>query len=307
MAKKPALRSTDLNLFLIFEAIYREGSLTKAGERLGLSQPAVSHAVSRLRNTLNDDLFVRTRGGVTPTIYARSIIDGISAGLDQLRASISGEPQFDPNSSKAVFYVAMSLGFESWIMPPILSNLTQIAPHVTINSARLLRRDLESELAKGEISMAIDVAGPVGPDIKCESLRVDQRVVVSSADHPIVKSGLTAKSYLDADHLMVSSRRRGGALEDYDLARSGKKRRVVARCGSLIAGIQIVEQTDYLLTLGEHQLQSFSPNHNLTVHQYPFKDKMTEIMLFWHQSFDNDPSNAWLRSLIREHAMQTDD
>ena len=298
MKKRPSLRNMDLNLFLVFEAIYREGNLTRAGKRLGLSQPAVSHAIGRLRHALGDELFVRRRGGVNPTPFSRSIIEDVSSALGQLRSSVSGEPQFDPLNSNAVFYISMSLGFEAGIMPALHKSLAKNAPNITVNSARLERRSFESELAKGEINIAIDVAGPVGPDIMGQRLWVDPRIVVSRPDHPIVSNGLTAKSYLASDHVVVSSRKRGGALEDFDLAKKGKKRHVKIRCGSLSAGLEIVAATDCLLTLGKHQLDIFSSNHNLHIHEYPFPDKEIEILMYWHQDSAKDPGNVWLRELV---------
>ena len=298
MKKRPSLRNMDLNLFLVFEAIYREGNLTRAGNRLGLSQPAVSHAIGRLRHALGDDLFVRRRGGVTPTQFSRSIIEDVSSALGQLRSSVSGEPQFDPLNSDAVFYISMSLGFEAGIMPSLHKSLAKNAPNITVNSTRLERRNFESELAKGEINMAIDVAGPVGSDIQCQRLWVDSRIVVTRPDHPLVSKGLTAKSYLANNHLIVSSRKRGGALEDFDLARKGKKRRVKIRCGSLSAGLEIVCATDCLLTLGKNQLDIFSSNHNLHVHEYPFPDKEIDVLMYWHEDSHKDPGSMWLRKQV---------
>lgn len=207
-------------------------------------------------------------------------------------------------NSSAVFYISMSLGFEAGIMPTLHKNLVKEAPNLTINSTRLERRNVESELAKGEINMAIDVAGPVGPDIQCERLWVDPRIVVTRPDHPIVSKGLTVKSYLASHHLIVSSRKRGGALEDFDLARKGKKRHVKIRCGSLSTGLEIVAATDCLLTLGRHQLDIFSSNHNLHVHEYPFPDKEIEILMYWHQDSDKDPGNIWLRNLVKTCSKQ---
>lgn len=294
------LRNIDLNLFVTFETIYSEGRLTAAASRLGLTQPAVSHALTRLRGVLNDRLFIRQKGRFVPTPFARHIIDDVRRALSILQERIEAPGRFDPGDATTVFYLALREGLEASLLPSVVRRLRAEAPQVSIVSTSVGRRDIETELANGTIDLAVDVAAPVGIDIRRTLLEKDERLAVSRPGHPMLRDGMTLESYLACGHVQISSRRRGGALEDFDLNQMGLKRHIVLRCHSTLTALQTIAETDLLLTVGRRQLAPFIDRMPLDIFVLPFPSSAVDLQLYWHSSADSDPANKWLRSIISQ-------
>jgi DNA-binding transcriptional LysR family regulator len=293
-----ALRGVDLNLFVLFEAVYSAGGLTAAASRLGLTQPAVSHALARLRTALGDALFVRQGPRMVPTPFARSLIGDVRTALDTLQDRLAGNHRFDPGTSETTFRIALRESTEVTLLPRLLERITNEAPFASFVSMRVSRRDFESELAGGGIDLAIDVAAPVSIDIRRRPLTADRHVVAARRDHPRLCDGLSIDAYLALGHVLVSSRRRGGALEDFELNRLGLRRRIALRCQSNIAALKVVERTDLLLTLPARQFSIFHGSPALESFELPFAIVPLDLQLYWHTSADNDPANVWLREII---------
>jgi DNA-binding transcriptional LysR family regulator len=295
---RPSLRGIDLNMFVLCEAIYSAGGLTAAAARLGLTQPAVSHALSRLRIALSDPLFVRQGARVVPTPLARSIVGDVRRALKILQERLDDHRRFDPRTSNAAFRLALPEATETGLLPALMARLAQEAPGVSIMSARVSRRDFESELASGALDLVIDVAAPVGIDIRRSLLAADRLVVAARRGHPALDDGLTLEAYLQLGHIQVSSRRRGGAFEDFELNRLGLRRTIALRCHSMLAALSAVAASDLLLTLGERQLAPFAKSLALKRFQLPFEAAAVDLQLYWHANADDDPANSWLRNII---------
>ena len=295
-----SLRGIDLNLFVLFEAVYSEGGLTAAASRLGLTQPAVSHALARLRAALGDPLFIRRGSRVAPTPFARSIIEDVRRALKILQERLEDHRRFDPGTSNAIFRLALGESVEKSLLLPLMMRLDKEAPGISIVSSRVNRRDVERELASGTMDLAIDVAAPASIDIHRSLLTADRLVVAARRGHPALKKGLTRDTYLQLRHILVSSRIRGGALEDFELNRLGLHRNVALRCHSVLAGLEVVSSTDLLLTLGEKPLEAFLPLFQVTTFPLPFEAAPIDLQLYWHASMDSDPANGWLRSTITQ-------
>lgn len=288
----------DLNLFVVFAAIFEQGSLTAAGRTLNLTQPAVSHALSRLRTSLGDDLFVRKGGAVVPTPFAKSIIDDVHLALDTFRSGPLGERRFNPSTSTAVFRVSVTASMEVYLLPRILKRLSEEAPNTTIITARVERNDIDDALARGELSLAIDADAPINSHLSCLSLVKDELVTVSRKGNPISKKGIDKEVYLNAKHILVTTRSVDGGTEDYELARLGLRRYIVSRCVNVLAAVNSVAETDYLLTLGSKQLASTGAASQLEVFDFPFEGPQLEALLFWHNNVEKDPANIWLRQIV---------
>lgn len=294
-----AFRGIDLNLFIIFASIYEHSSLTLAGQTLGLTQPAVSHALARLRDSLKDDLFVRKGSSVAPTPYARRIIGDVHLALDVLRSGPLGEDSFDASTSTLHFQISMTASMEVFLLPRILKQLEVEAPNVTISTTRVNLHDVNSLLASGELSLAIDLDTPTNTDLGCLSLIDDHLVTVTRKGNPLIENGkLSAKNYLKGKHILVATGNINAGPEDYELARIGEHRYITARCVNLNAALQTIPGTDYLLTLGRRQLSSNTPVHNLAIFDFPFSAPRMEALLFWHKSLDKDLANMWLRGVV---------
>jgi DNA-binding transcriptional LysR family regulator len=299
-----AFRRIDLNLFVVFATIYEYRSLTTASYHLGLTQPAVSHSLARLREALNDRLFVRKGGVSVPTPFAHAIIDDVHKALEIIRSGPLGQQVFDPSTSTKNFRISMDSAMEAFLLPDLIQRMSRIAPGITITSTRVQRRDVETELARSDLSMALDIDFPFGQEIKRRTLGNDFPIVVGRKGNPLLKNGLSREAFLEGKHVIVTTRKAGVALDDYELAKQGYQRKITVRCSTLMVGLQIVANTDYLMSLGQEQLGVISPDDRLQVFDYPFEIPNVKTMLFWHENVNEEPGNVWMRELISKTLQQ---
>jgi DNA-binding transcriptional LysR family regulator len=292
----------DLNLFIVFEAIYLEGSVTRASQKLSLTQPAISHALGRLRLLFNDPLFVRQGHGMVSTPLARSIIEPVRRSLRGFEVTLEGLDRFDPATTQKQFTVALRDVLESTMLPPLMARVTQQAPQASIAASQVERRELEGELAAGTLDCAIDVLLPLSNDILRKRIVMDQIVVLARQGHPQVEGGLDLATYLAADHVLVSSRRRGPGLEDFELSRLGLQRRVRLRCQHYFAACRVVSQTDLLLTMPERYARVASLQFGNQIFPLPLEMPAFDMYLYWHGNVDHDPANTWLRHQLAQAA-----
>ena len=242
----------DLNLYVVFDAIYAEASITRAAAKLNLTQPAVSHALSRLREVYQDPLFVRSGNRMVPTPLARSIVQSVREALVQLQTTLTAPQTFDPALTHKQIVLSMRDVVESVLLPELMVQLEQLAPLMQVTSVRVQRREMESELASGRLDLAFDVLLPVGPSIRHHALMEDRFVVVSRKRHPLLRGGLTMEKYLSLRHIIVSSRRSGPSVEDFELSRLGYHRKIGMRCQNYFVGWKTIANSQMLLTVPEN-------------------------------------------------------
>ena len=221
----------DLNLFVVFEAIYCEGNITKAASALNLSQPAVSHSLSKLRDHFDDPLVVRQGNEMRPTVVANNVVSDVREALRQLQICLAQSKQFEPMTSRKNFTISLHVALEASYLPPLIQRIKKEAPLVNIQSSRRVNRsELENKLASGDIDLAIDTLLPVSENILHTQLEEDKLVVVARKNHPDIKTTLDLEMYLDQEHVLVSSRSTGPSIEDFELARHGLQRKIGLRC-----------------------------------------------------------------------------
>jgi DNA-binding transcriptional LysR family regulator len=294
------LSRIDLNLFTVFDAIYREGGITAASKRLHLSQPAVSHALARLRELLNDPLFERHGNQMVPTPLARSLAVTIGSSLNSLEQMMHRAGRFEPENSERTFRIAVRESQESSFLPTLVERIAQRAPNIDIAAVRIERRDLEDDLHSGEIDFAIDVALPVSADVRREHIGGTPMVVLARADHPLVRGSLDLETYLAQEHVLVTGRRRGRGYEDAVLAKLGLTRRIRVRCQQHAAAVEIVKRTDLLATLSIRYAEIANREANNQVLPFPTELPPLDSYLYWHARADDDPASRWLRPLLLE-------
>ena len=178
------LSQVDLNLFVVLEAIYREGNITRAGHQLNLTQPAISHALKRLRDILKDPLFVRRGAHMIPTPFTRNMIDQVRQALQILEVNLRESHKFDPTHTRRNFHISLWEYIGSLMLPILLQRLEREAPEMSITTSRVKRRDLEAELASGSLDLAIDVPMTTSEPIHQERLIGEPFVVMARAGHP---------------------------------------------------------------------------------------------------------------------------
>lgn len=297
----------DLNLFKVFEAILREGGITSAARALNLSQPAVSHALRRLREHLDDPLFQRQGQAMVPTPLARSLAGPIREALGGLERSIRELDRFDPRTARRRFTIAMRAPLEEQLAPPLTVRLCREAPGVDLTSTPVDWHDLRSALADGTLDLAIDVGRSLDSTIHRRLLRSDRFVVLVRPGHPALRAGgLSLGDYLAAEHIRVSLRRQRPGLEDQELARRGLSRRIRLRCQHHTAACRIVRQTDLLLTMPSTYARIFNEPFGNQVCAMPIDVTPMETYLYWHADAQSDPAGQWLREMIAEEVGRID-
>ncbi len=294
------LSRIDLNLFVVFEAIYTEGGITRAAKRLSLTQPAISHALGRLRELCGDPLFVRKGKAMIATPLARAMIDPVRQSLQGFESTLKRVDRFDPATAHKHFTVGMRDVRELTVLPALLRTVTRSAPFIDIAIVRAERNQLEHELATGTLDAAIDVRLPLSDEVRRRRINAEQLVVVARPRHPRVKRELDLDTYLAQEHILVSSRRRGFGVEDYELSRHGWKRRIRLRCQHHFAACRVVSETDLILTMAERYARIVNPLFRNRVLPFPLAVPDYDAYLYWHANADADPANRWLRKQLTD-------
>lgn len=296
------LSRADLNLFVVLDAIYSQGSITRASQVLNLSQPALSHALARLRTMFDDPLFVRQGAAMVPTPFTRGIITQVRQGLQLFEASLQTDQSFHPAQTQRRFHLGLRDVFEATILPPLVQKISEQAPGITIESVRVDRREIETALSSGDLDMVLEVPIPLSKQIRQQRVSRDRLIVLSRKGHPQMPKkrnrALDLDTYLQQAHVLVSSRRQGMGLEDFELNREGLRRQISLRCQHYFAACRVVSETDLLLTMPEQYANIANAQFMNRIDPFPLATQPIDAHLYWHSSADNDPANSWLREQL---------
>lgn len=293
-----ALNRLDLNLLHVFDTIYREGSLTRAARALHLTQPAVSHSLSRLREHFDDPLFSRQGNQMVPTPLARRFLESMRPGLTQIQSAVNQFHAFDPANQRKTYSLALRDILESTFLPKLMGRLESY-PELEIVSQRVPRRDMETQLAAGKLDFAVDVLLPVSNQTGHELLRHDRLVVLARKGHPLTSGGLTLDKYLEARHVLVSSRSEGPGIEDFELSRFGVQRNIRLRCQHYYAACRVAEGTDLLLTMPENYARIIAERADIDILTTPADLPGIDVHLYWHKAYEREPALIWFREQLR--------
>lgn len=294
------LNKVDLNLFIVFDAIYTEANLTRAGQIVGITQPAVSNALARLRETFNDPLFVRTAQGMVPTPMAQNIIGPVRNALSLLRVSVQESRTFNPLQANKTYRISMTDLTEEVILPPLFQRLRRLAPAIQIESFLSKRRETTKELAAGRLDFAVDAPLNTDPQVRHVKLLADRYVCAIRKGHPLAKDKLSLDEYMSLTHIHISSRRSGLGYVDLTLGKMGIQRKIALRSQHYLMASTVMQSTDMAITVPER----FARRHGLHYVGLPVEVPPVETHLYWHESTDQDPANRWMREQIIEIAQQ---
>ena len=289
------ISSFDLNLFVILNAIYTEGSLTKAAEVVGITQPAVSNALSRLRERFNDDLFVRTGSGMVPTQKTENIIKDIQNALTLMQHSVNEPDTFDEKTTTRTFKLSLGDISEGRVLPYIMKEIDKNAKNISVGSYAYKRSDQVHALATNNLDFVVDPVIPASDEINSFKVFEDDFVAIHREGHPILEiENPTIDDILAQDHLHVSSRKRGLHLIDVELDKIGYRRKVALRCQHFLIAPTIIKSTDMLL----FATRSFAKAHHLPFLEIPAEIPSMEYFLIWHKSDEGDGGHIWMKELI---------
>ena len=288
----------DLNLLRVLEAVATAGTITGAAEKLNLTQPAISHALNRLREQLGDPLFTREGRGLLPSTYTQEILPELRSVMNDLEHVLAPRVNFDAQRSNLTFNLAIHEAMEPVILPLLMQRLQEQAPNVTIQSIKLDRRQVEKELRAGKVDMVSDILLPVGEAIDFKLMRQMPMVVVAREGHSRIRGELTMDDYLRERHVLVSSRRRGQGYEDQQLAGLEHRRIISLRLRDFQVACRVVAGTDLLLTLPQNYAHQMSFNLGLQILSPPFELPPVSAYLYWFSVRGESPSLRWLRTLL---------
>jgi DNA-binding transcriptional LysR family regulator len=291
------LGALDLNLLVVFDAVMQERNVTRAGQRLGLSQPAMSHALTRLRHMLKDDLFVRSPKGMLPTPRAEQLALPIRTALDGLQLSL--EPtQFVPSKATRSFRVAVDNYSAVVLVGPLAGRITKIAPGVTLEFHPSGTLNIPDLLDRGELDLAIGPYPEQGERFSRLSLLEDDFVLVLRKGHPAAENReLSMEQFAALSHLSISSVAYNTDFIDQALARRRLKRRIQLRAPFLSA-VRILVTSDMASVLQRRVAEELVRYRPLVIRALPHSSPTLETAMIWPRRLDNQPAHYWLRENI---------
>ncbi len=294
------LRRLDLNLLVIFDALIQERNVTRAAERIGLSQPAVSNALSRLRYYLQDDLFVRGSTGMQPTPRAMEIACEVHQALNAIELALD-PASFDPQTSERVFTIDTNDYTVSTCIPPLMQKLAKEAPNVDVRIVAPAGKAYE-RLDAREIDFAVGVFSSMPDRFGVTVLNDNAFAVLMRADHPLAKGRLTLKRFAACKHLLITPRGDPSGFVDVALAERGLSRRVALTVNQFVVAPRIIAASDLIVTLPKRIAALYAPMLNLVLRPSPIQPppEFDKIELIWHKRFAQHPGHVWFRELLTE-------
>jgi DNA-binding transcriptional LysR family regulator len=287
-------RRVDLNLMVVFEAIYRTRNLTAAGEGLGLSQPAMSHALSRLRWTFDDPLFLRLPRGLQPTALADEVAPYVTQGIATIRRGFERKA-FDPSASTRLFTIAMSDIGEVAHIPPTLAALGS-APGIRLRTVEMSPMEARAALADGRVDMGLAVNHRSAAPFRDALIVEHGYATVVRIDHPVIRSRLTAAQFRKVRHLLVMPTGAVKHGEVIERALRAVDAHIAVEVAHFHPVAEIVSRTDLVATV-PMGLALTMPRDRIRVFEPPIALPRVRISLYWHARFDSEPGNAWMREL----------
>ncbi|HBM66507.1 MAG TPA: LysR family transcriptional regulator [Pseudomonas sp.] len=284
-------------LLQLFDVLYQCRNVTRAAEQLGQSQPTISIWLARLREQLNDPLFVRTPGGMAPTPRADQLIGPCREVLESLRRLTAWEPQFIAATAQRRFRLCVSDASHITLLPSILNHLRSHAPGIRLEAARI-DGNTESALESGEADLAIGFVPWLGGGMYQQVLFEQDWVCLSNPQHPRLGDGMSLERYRAEGHVQISFGT-GQKLLEAGLARAGIERRIMLELPAFLGLGKIIGTTDLLGTLPRHIGQTLADMQGLQVHDCPFEVEGFTVKQHWHARYHQDNGNRWLREVVR--------
>lgn len=309
------LGSVDLNLLKVIYALVVKGNMTAAGEYIGLSQPAMSHALKRVRAITGDELFKKTSGGFVMTRFCTEIFPAVRRIIEDTESVMLQRLAFQPATSHRAFRIGMNDYFSVVLMPRLVERVRAAAEHCVLEVIHMPRTGashnrnfmpvVQEHLDEGTIDVAVMTADNFPARYRCASLFTERRVCIMSANNPAAKDPLTLDALLSLGHVKVTSApsRRGWIDERLDAM--GLERRVVAVVPHFSAAVAIVSRSDLVAMMPESVAKLFERSHELLLLESPFAEEKQSTSMIWLAEKERDPASLWLREQIS--ACFTDD
>ena len=297
----------DLNLLPVLLVMMEERNVTRAAERLGITQPALSNALNRLRETLNDPLFIRERYGMRPTPKAEQLAQVVGAALSSIDKVILGQQDFDPLNATRLFTLAPNSYVEFIMMPAIVARLRSCAPGIRLRLTPFGNDVTETGVISGNTDMVLGRIVEPPDNLVVQHLMNEGLACVIRADHPLVGEKLSAEQYEQLKHVNVlpPGRMRAGLYQA--LEQRGLRRQVAVSVTHFLAVPEMIAVTDYCATLPRLICQHLSRDERLRIVPAPVDLGTFPVEMGWHARYRDDPAHRWFRTLITETAQSLSD
>jgi len=289
-------RAFDLNLLVVFDGLLREGSVTRAGKRLGMSQPALSHALNRLRYLLKDQLFIRTPKGMVPTPRAEQLALPLRQALTQMEQALEPETFVAARANRR-FSVAVNNYAAIVLTAPLVAAVSATAPLVQLDLRPSGTLDVFDRLDSGELDLGIDTFGPVGERFGSATLLEDRFVAVMRRGHPAARGKLSPETFGALAHLEISSSGDDTGFIDRSLVSRGAQRRVAVRLPYLSAEV-VLGQSNLVATLSRRIAEAMVRGGGLQIRELPFTSPTIRTSMVWHRRLEDSTAHRWLRDVI---------
>lgn len=295
------INAIDLNLLKAFDALMVERGVTRAAQRIGLSQPAMSHALARLRDLFKDDLFVRTPAGLEPTNRARDLAALLEPALEGVRAALNLANGFDPATSHRTFTAAMAEYAEIALVERLTEQFERLAPAASLRLIPATSTDYEGLLDRGSADVALLHLRDSPVRFERRVAFCDPMVVMARPGNPWLDQPLTLARYAALPHVLVSPRGTVTGGMDEALAQHGLSRRISLFVGTYMALPLALARSDLVATVPAHTARRIADMAGLEIHPLPFA-RRSEVSMVWHRRCRSDPAQEWFRTLILKPA-----
>lgn len=295
-----SLRGIDLNLLVVLDALLRERHVSRAAATLNMSQPAVSHALGRLRAQFDDPLLVRDARGMALTGRGAALREPVAHAVEAVRTVVDTQ-RFAPKTAQRSFRLAMSDYSAAIILPKLMRRLRREAPGVSLAVSQGSRDAMVGAVMKGEVDLAIGVFPSLADGLQTEVLIKEEFQCLLDRNNPHLSDGnLTLDGYLVAPHILVSMQ--GSAIEEVDIAlrRIRKSRQIVMTLPHYRVAPTIVAETDLILTLASRGLKGSERDDRVLLVPPPFELLAFDIVQLWHERHKGDEAIVWLRDLVKD-------
>ncbi len=294
------LHRLDLNLLVTFHALMREASVTRAGARLGLSQPAISYALAKLRATFGDPLFVREGSRMQPTARAQALAGPIGRVIELIGSEVLTRAEFDPATAQRSFTLCMTDIGESNFAGPLAERLLAAAPGVAIRTRSFPPELLEPALADGEADLAVGFFPDLrGAQIYQQALYETGFVCIARAGHPQLAGRLTRRRFVAASHVALVSGARSQGFIERDLQAAGIERRVAVTVQYVMSLVEVLTRTDLICVAPVEAAERLRRALPIDVRPLPYPSSRFAVRQHWHGRYHGDAANQWLRGEIR--------
>ena len=301
------LQNEDLNLLIVFEAMLETRSVSKASDRLGMSQPSMSHVLGKMRKSFDDPMFIRVKNEMQPTPRALAIALPVKQVLELARSEIFQRHAFQPAVSAQIFTLCMTDVAETSYLPHIINAVRLQAPNTRLRTVSPIAEKLEEGLESGGVDLAIGYF----PDLRNAGV-FQQRLVRSSgfvciaaqANPHIGPEGMTLASFARAPHVAVRTEGRSQEVIEQAMKNLGITRQVFLTVPHFLGLMSIIPQTDLIAMIPLDLAPAFEGQEGIHIHPLPFQTPQVEVIQIWHKRYHKDSANQWLRGVVREAMKQ---